>query len=125
MAKYTLICDQDDFIDVYGKSKIVFEFHTNSIDKILSQFEKFVRASGFSHINEGDLCFVEHECRQDSENSQYLFDVTDAAADDSYGDYGDTYQEEFLFMKECLVCGRKKDRYVMSCIDSRCPRDMR
>lgn len=114
MAKYTFICEQEDFIDEYDKSKIIFEFHANNIHKILPKFEAFVRASGFSYIK-GDLDFVQHEDRQEPENSQYLFS-TDAEVSVDDG----SYQQEFSFSKECSLCGKKKDRY---CIDSRCPKD--
>ena len=60
MAKYTFICEQES--DLYAdivESKRTFEFHADGLDQILSEFESFLRGSGF-YFN-GNIDIVEEE----------------------------------------------------------------
>lgn len=60
MAKYTFICEQESapYADIV-ESKRTFEFHADGLDQILSEFESFLRGSGF-YFN-GNIDIVEEE----------------------------------------------------------------
>ena len=48
MSKYTFICEPDpDDWEQEGQSKITFTFSDYRLDRMLEEFENFLRASGF------------------------------------------------------------------------------
>ena len=60
MAKYTFICEQesDPYADIV-ESKRTVEFYADSLNQILSEFETFLRGSGY-HFD-GNIDVVEEE----------------------------------------------------------------
>ena len=73
MTKYTFICEQD--ASPYGEvveSKRTVEFYADSLNQILSEFETFLRGSGY-HFD-GNIDIVEEESYEEyREETQFDF----------------------------------------------------